>query len=168
MVIDNLNKYQKDMENNKATIETLNDLVQINNDRIKGFEKAIKETTEANNDQELIAVFNNKILESQQLKSTLAQEVQVLGGDADTDTSVSGTIHRTWLQVKASFTGHSEKSILEECEFGEDAIKKAYQSALEEEGLPAYIRDILNDQKSIIDQSHDEIKALRDSVEQSH
>ncbi|WP_345100650.1 PA2169 family four-helix-bundle protein [Mucilaginibacter panaciglaebae] len=156
------------MENNKATIETLNDLVQINNDRIKGFEKAIKETTEANNDQELIAVFNNKILESQQLKSTLAQEVQVLGGDADTDTSVSGTIHRTWLQVKASFTGHSEKSILEECEFGEDAIKKAYQSALEEEGLPAYIRDILNDQKSIIDQSHDEIKALRDSVEQSH
>jgi len=156
------------MENNKATIETLNDLVQINNDRIRGFEKAIKETTEANNDQELIAVFNNKILESQQLKSTLAQEVQVLGGDADTDSSVSGTIHRTWLQVKATFTGHSEKSILEECEFGEDAIKKAYQSALEEEGLPVYIRDILNDQKSIIDQSHDEIKALRDSVEQHH
>jgi uncharacterized protein (TIGR02284 family) len=154
------------MENNKATIETLNDLVQINNDRIKGFEKAIKETTEANNDQELIAVFNNKILESQQLKSTLTQEVQVLGGDAATDTSVSGTIHRTWLQVKATFTGHSEKSILEECEFGEDAIKKAYQSALDEEGLPAYIRDILNDQKAIIDQSHDEIKALRDSVEQ--
>jgi len=154
------------MENNKATIEALNDLVQINNDRIKGFEKAIKETTEANNDQELIAVFNNKILESQQLKSTLTQEVQVLGGDAATDTSVSGTIHRTWLQVKATFTGHSEKSILEECEFGEDAIKKAYQSALDEEGLPAYIRDILNDQKAIIDQSHDEIKALRDSVEQ--
>ncbi|HTH82336.1 MAG TPA: PA2169 family four-helix-bundle protein [Mucilaginibacter sp.] len=154
------------MENNKATIETLNDLVQINNDRIKGFEKAIKETTEANNDQELIAVFNNKILESQQLKSTLTQEVQVLGGDAATDTSVSGTIHRTWLQVKATFTGHSEKSILEECEFGEDAIKKAYQSALDEERLPAYIRDILNDQKAIIDQSHDEIKALRDSVEQ--
>lgn len=156
------------MENNKAIIETLNDLVQINNDRIKGFEKAIKETTEANNDQELIAVFNNKILESQQLKSTLAQEVQVLGGDAENDPSVSGTIHRTWLEVKAAFSGHSEKSILEECEFGEDAIKKAYQSALDEEGLPAYIRDILNDQKLIIDQSHDEIKALRDLAEQSH
>ncbi|WP_214071116.1 PA2169 family four-helix-bundle protein [Mucilaginibacter sp. dw_454] len=154
------------MENNKATIETLNDLVQINNDRIKGYENAIKETKEGGNESDLISVFENKILESQQLKSTLTEEIQVLGGDEAQDTSISGTIHRTWLEVKAAFTGHSEKSILEECEFGEDAIKKAYQSAIDEENLPAYIRDILNDQKAIIDQSHDEIKALRDSVEQ--
>lgn len=153
------------MENNKAIIEALNDLVQINNDRIKGYENAIKEL---NDQTDLLATFNNKILESQQLKSTLAEEVQVLGGDAATDTSVSGTIHRTWLEVKAAFTGHSEKSILEECEFGEDAIKKAYQTAIDDENMPAYLRDILNDQKAIIDQSHDEIKALRDSVEQHH
>ncbi len=151
------------MENNKATIETLNDLVQINNDRIKGYENAIKETKD---DGELVSVFNNKILESQQFKSTLTEEVQVLGADADNTTSISGTIHRTWLEVRAAFTGHSEKSILEDCEFGEDAIKKAYQSALNEEYLPAYIRDILNDQQAILSQSHDEIKALRDSVEQ--
>ncbi|MDB5117973.1 MAG: aldehyde dehydrogenase, partial [Mucilaginibacter sp.] len=94
------------------------------------------------------------------------EEVQVLGADADNTNSISGTRHRTWLEVKATFTGHSEKSILEDCEFGEDAIKKAYQSALDEEYLPAYIRDILNDQQAILSQSHDEIKALRDSVEQ--
>lgn len=148
------------MENNKATIETLNDLVQINNDRIKGYENAVKETEDA----ELVSVFNNKILESQQFRSTLTEEVQVLGADGDTSTSVSGTIHRTWLELKAKFTGHSSHSILEDCEFGEDAIRKAYQSALDGEHLPAYIRDILNDQKMILDQSHDEIKALRDSV----
>lgn len=148
------------MENNKATIETLNDLIQINNDRIKGYENAVKETEDA----ELVTVFNNKILESQQFRSTLTEEVQVLGADGDTGTSVSGTIHRTWLELKAKFTGHSSHSILEDCEFGEDAIKKAYQSALEEEHLPAYLRDILNDQKLILDQSHDEIKALRDSI----
>lgn len=150
------------MESNKATIETLNDLVQINNDRIAGYENAIKETRD---DGELIAIFNNKILESQQFKSTLAGEIQVLGSDVDNDTSVSGKLHRTWLDLKAAFTGHSDKSILEECEFGEDAIKKAYASALDEEYLPAYIRDILNDQQSILAQSHDEIKSLRDSVQ---
>ncbi|MFD2147271.1 PA2169 family four-helix-bundle protein [Mucilaginibacter antarcticus] len=148
------------MENNKAIIETLNDLIQINNDRIKGFQNAAEE---AKDDADLVTVFNNKIVESQMLKATLAQEVQVLGETAETGNSISGTIHRTWLKVKADFTGHSERTILEECEFGEDAIKKAYQSALEEEQLPAYLRDILNDQKLIIDQSHDEIKALRDS-----
>jgi uncharacterized protein (TIGR02284 family) len=149
------------MENNKATIETLNDLVQINNDRIAGYENAYKEIQ----DEELRAIFNNKILESQQFKSTLTEEVEVLGSDADNDTSVSGKIHRAWLDVKAAFSGHSNRSILEECEFGEDAIKKAYKSALNEEHLPAYIRDILNDQAAILQQSHDEIKALRDSVE---
>jgi uncharacterized protein (TIGR02284 family) len=159
-----INTY-KQMENNQATIETLNDLIQINNDRIRGFEDAIKQTKEADGDDaDLIAVFSNKVVESQQLKSTLAQEVQVLGETAETGNSISGTLHRNWLQLKANFTGHSERSILEECEFGEDAIKKAYQSAIEEEHLPAYIRDILNDQKLIIDQSHDEIKALRDSI----
>jgi len=160
------------MESNKSIIETLNDLVQINNDRIKGFENAIKELSEKNDElydrTDLVNVFNNKILESRQLKSTLVQEIQVLGGEAETDSTVSGAIHRTWLEVKAAFTGHSEKSILEECEFGEDAIKKAYQTAIDDEDTPAYIRDILNDQKMIIDQSHDEIKALRDSVEQHH
>lgn len=160
------------MENNKSIIETLNDLVQINNDRIKGFENAIKELNERTDEfydrTDLLNVFNNKILESRQLKSTLVQEIQVLGGEAETDSTVSGAIHRTWLEVKAAFTGHSEKSILEECEFGEDAIKKAYQTAIDDEDIPAYIRDILNDQKMIIDQSHDEIKALRDTVEQHH
>jgi uncharacterized protein (TIGR02284 family) len=151
------------MENTKATIETLNDLIQINNDRIKGYENAIKETKD---DAELVSVFNNKILESQQFKSTLTEEVEVLGADGETGTSVSGTLHRTWLDLKAFFSGHSERSVLEECEFGEDAIKKAYQSALNEETLPAYIWDILNDQQSILIHSHNEIKALRDSVEQ--
>jgi uncharacterized protein (TIGR02284 family) len=152
------------MESNNAVIETLNDLVQINNDRIAGYENAIKEIKD--DDGEYRRIFNNKILESQQFKSTLTEEVQVLGKDAENGTSVSGAIHRTWLDVKAAFTGHSDKSVLEECEFGEDAIKKAYLSALDEQHLPAYIRDTLNDQFAILQQSHDEIKALRDSVHQ--
>jgi hypothetical protein len=36
-------KLKKLMENTKDTIETLNDLVLINNDRIAGYEKALDE-----------------------------------------------------------------------------------------------------------------------------
>ncbi len=150
------------MENNKATLETLNDLIQINNDRIAGYENAIGEIKD---DAELKSVFTTKILESQQFKSTLVREIEVLGRDADNDTSISGKLHRSWLDIKATFSGHSDKSILEECEFGDNAMRKTYQSALNEEHLPAYIRDILNDQLSILQQSIDEIRALRDSVE---
>ena len=44
------------MEKNKNLIEVLNDLIQINNDRVKGYEKAAKDATSA--DVDLKAVFN--------------------------------------------------------------------------------------------------------------
>ncbi|QQL48386.1 PA2169 family four-helix-bundle protein [Mucilaginibacter ginkgonis] len=151
------------MENTQATIETLNDLIKINNDRIEGYEKATNDL--ADGDTDLKDLFTSLIGESQQNKMALGTEIQALGADIDNTTSTSGSLHRTWLDIKAAFTGHSTKSVLEECEFGEDAIKKAYAKALEMEHLPAYIRDLLAEQKTAIDAAHDDVKALRDSYE---
>ena len=158
------------MENNKEVIEILNDLVQINTDRTRGFENALKQIQEEEVKEEVVEtdlrnLFLSFIDQSRQYKMQLAKEVQVLGGDIETDTSTSGKIHRAWIDLKTTFTGHSKHSILEECEFGEDAILKAYDSALEEEHLPAYLRDTLNDQLAELTEAHDEIKALRDSTE---
>jgi len=150
------------MENNKAIIEILNDLVLINNDRIVGYEKALKEIEV--DDEDLRVVFLAMIDQSHGFKVQLGTEIEVLGSDIETGTSISGKIHRAWIEVKTAFSGHSEKSILEECEFGEDAIKKAYESALEGEDVPNYIRDILRDQLSGLEAAHDEIKSLRDSA----
>ena len=149
------------MANTQETVEILNDLIEINNDRIKGYEKAIKDIED---DTQLKAIFTEKIGESHQFKLALAKEVEVLGSDEATGTSFSGDLHRTWLDIKAKFTSHSDKSVLEECEFGEDAIKKAYDEALQNENLPAFIKDILSDQLDILITSHDEIKALRDNA----
>ncbi len=151
------------MENAKATIETLNDLVKINNDRIAGYEKATKDIGEGREDLKML--FTSLIGESHQYKMELGTEIEVLGSDIENTTSTSGAIHRTWLEVKAAFTGNSAKSVLEECEFGEDAIKKAYQKAIEAEHLPAYIREILVNEKASIDAAHDKIKQLRDEYE---
>ncbi len=155
--------------NNNNLIETLNDLVQINTDRTKGFENALTQlqsegVQEELTSSELKSLFLSYIDQSRRFKMELAKEVEVLGGDTETDTSTSGKIHRAWIDLKTTFTGHSTHSILEECEFGEDAILKAYDSALEE-NIPAYIRDMLNDQLTELTEAHDEIKALRDSTE---
>ncbi len=157
------------MEKNKEIIENLNDLVQINNDRIVGYENALKQIEEEEIQEEAIEaglrnLFLSNIDESRRFKLQLANEVGVLGGSAETDTSTSGKLHRAWMDVKTTFTGHSKKSILEECEFGEDAIKKAYETALEDLNLPAYLRDILNSQLSVLVDAHDEIRALRDNA----
>lgn len=153
------------MENTAKTIEILNDLILINNDRIEGFEKAVKEIEESDENRDLTPVFLRCIADSRQFKMELAGEVQVMGKDAEQGTSTGGKLHRAWIEVKETFTGHDRHSLLEECEFGEDAIKKAYQDAMEEDDLPSYIREMLSDQESIIMDAHDEIKDLRDSVQ---
>jgi uncharacterized protein (TIGR02284 family) len=149
------------MENYSITLETLNDLVEINNDRIAGYEKAIKDIDDQHAD--LKQLFLNCIHQSHQFKMELGTEIQALGKDIENHTTASGSLHRTWLEMKQVFTGHSAKNILEECEFGEDAIKKAYDHAIKEEYLPAYVKDILINQQQQLLETHDEVKSLRDN-----
>jgi uncharacterized protein (TIGR02284 family) len=150
------------MSNQTANYETLNDLVEINNDRIVGYEKAIEELHPE--DSDLKSLFAQMIVESQKLKMELATEVQRYGSDIETGTTNSGKIYRAWMDVKAIFTGHDRKTVLNNCEFGEDAAQKAYKTALDMDNLSEDIRALITQQKAQLRVSHDEIKALRDSV----
>ncbi len=99
------------MVRNDALIDVLNDLVQINNDRIAGYEKAIKD----------------------------------------------------------SKPGRSDLSVLELCEFGEDAAQKAYDEALKSDvEMPAKIREIIVNQKGQLRNAHDTIKRQRDLHAAAH
>lgn len=151
----------KNMNTTTLTAEVLNDLVQINNDRIEGYEKARKELKDG--DTDLKSLFLNMIEESQKYKLALAQEVGVLGEEIETGTTNSGKIYRAWMDVKALFTGHDRQTVLNNCEFGEDAAQNAYKMALEVEGVPANIRELISEQKASLRVSHDEIKRLRDA-----
>ena len=149
------------MEATKVNAEVLNDLIQINNDRIVGYEKAMQEVRPE--DADLKALFVRMIGESHQYKMALATEVQALGKDAETGTTTSGKIYRAWMDFKAVFTGHDRKTILNNCEFGEDAAQRAYKMALDEEELSLNLRALINAQKIALKMSHDEIKRLRDA-----
>lgn len=148
------------METTSVTVENLNDLIQIHNDRIAGYEKAIKDLE--NDDAGLKSLFTDLIAQSHQFKMELGTEVNALGGEMETDTSFSGKVHRAWMSVKDAF-GNAGKSVLENCEFGEDATQKAYKTVLEDESLPSYMQVVLIRQQSILRGAHDKIKALRDS-----
>jgi len=148
------------MSNTKETIEVLNDLIQINNDRIAGYEKAIKETK--SEDEDLKVLYASMIAESHRNKIALATEVQALGVEAEKGTTTSGKIYRAWMDVKAVFGGHDRHTVLANCEAVEDAAQRAYRTALEHEGLPAFISDLLTQQQQTLKESHDEVKTLRD------
>ncbi len=148
-------------ENNAAV---LNDLIQINNDRIEGYEKAAEETEVM--DADLRALFTRMANESREYVSELRNYVHQTGEAATDSTTVSGKIYRAWMDVKATFGGKDRKSILESCEFGEDAAQKVYETALNnapDDELSPDVVQLIAEQKTKLRRAHDEIKRLRDS-----
>ncbi|HNP20809.1 MAG TPA: PA2169 family four-helix-bundle protein [Panacibacter sp.] len=148
------------MKTSKEIADVLNDLIEIHNDRIAGYEKAIRELK--GEDDDLKILFASLISQSHKAKGELGTEVQVLGETMETGTTNRGKIYRAWMDVKAAFTSSSAHAVLDNCEYGEDAALKAYDDALGEEDIPAYLRELLLSQQSVLLEAHDEIKSLRD------
>lgn len=149
------------MEKQDELIEVLNDLIQINNDRIEGYERALKEAKDT--DVDLKGIFSEMTDQSRKYVNELTQEVVKLGGDPAKDTTISGKVYRAWMDVKAAFTGKDRENILASCEFGEDAAQRAYQTALESDAyMSTDIRQLISEQKSSLKTAHDAIKKYRD------
>ena len=152
------------MEKNTELIEVLNDLIQINNDRVTGYDRASKELSAA--DVDLKAIFSQMSAQSRKYTTELSAEVGRFGGEPSTSTTASGKIYRAWMDVKAVFTGKDRHAVLESCEYGEDAAQKAYDEALKSDtGIDTNIRQMIANQKSELRTSHDTIKKYRDMHE---
>jgi uncharacterized protein (TIGR02284 family) len=139
----------------------INDLIQINNDRVAGFEKALADIDDENID--LKQLFQTYAQQSRKNGQELAAIIGDVA-DVETGTSVEGTLHRVWIDVKSIFGGSDREGILSEAERGEDAIKKAYHDAIQSGALPLDISEKVNHQAREIYSAHDRIKALRDAA----
>lgn len=150
------------MSTNDKLTEVLNDLIRINNDRVKGYENAAKDIKSS--DVDLHATFNKMANDSKKYAAELTNEVTRLGGEPATGTTGSGKIHRAWMDVKTTFSGKDRQAMLESCEFGEDAAQKAYKAALASDAeINADTRKLITDQQSSLKASHDIIKKYRDA-----
>jgi len=149
------------MEKQK-TIDVINTLITINNDRIEGYETASKETEE----QDLKTLFEKFAETSKKCKQELVSEVTKLGGEIAEGTKTSGKFFRVWMEVKSALTGNDRKAILNSCEYGEDVAVDTYDKVLRNN-----LEDISEEQKTIITShyaliraDHDKVKRLRDEL----
>lgn len=158
-----VNKKNNQMTNNS---EILNDLIRINNDRVEGYSKAATQTK----DQDLQSLFSQYAQQSRQFANELRGLINDVGNSEDRkdkvtdETTASGKIYRTWMDVKATFSGGNRKSVLAACEFGEDAAQKAYKTALEDEDLRPNLRSVIESQKATLLEAHDQVKMMRDTA----
>ena len=150
------------MATNENLTGVLNDLIEINNDRVTGYEKAAEETKKL--DVDLQAVFNSMANDSRKYAAELTHEVARLGGIPATGRTGKGQIYQVWMDVKATFSGHDRQSVLESCEFGEDAAQKAYTEALASDAeMSADTRMLITSQQASLTTAHGLIKKYRDA-----
>ena len=146
----------------KKVAEKINHLIEINNDRVEGYDRAVDEVE----DPKLKATFLDLSLQSKGFRTELEGLVKGLGETPTTGTSVSGKVYRAWMDIKAALTGKDKKKILNSCEFGEDVAKDSYKDVLnDKQMLPNNVKDVVEKQFSEIKQSHDKIKSMRDSAD---
>ena len=147
------------MDDTADVIETLNDLIETCKDGEYGFRLC----SEHADSPQLKSTLSQRAAECQTAAAQLQAHVVALGGEADTDGSVLGAVHRGWVTVKASLSSKDDLAMLEECERGEDAALQSYRDALKTD-LPAAIRTLVEQQADGVKRNHDLIRRLRDTL----
>ena len=140
--------------------ETLTSVIESLIDGQEGFQK----TGDVLKDPILKRHFLQESLKRAEFRGELETVLHQEGiHDIEESGSISGTLRRTWGDLKAAM-GASDHSLLETAEEAEDAAKKAYAEALDSV-LPFPIRQLLVTQSAHIQASHDYVKAARDLTE---
>jgi uncharacterized protein (TIGR02284 family) len=147
------------MVTNQELISTLNNLIQTCKDGEVGFRTCVKDQMDPS--------IKTSLLERSSTCAAAARELQNLviqhGGSPEQSGSLSGSLHRRWIDIKSAVTGKDEKSILDECERGEDVAKHNYSSALAKD-LPPLERAIIERQYQGVLRNHEAVKVMRNQA----
>ena len=143
----------------KNTISTLNDLIETLKDGQYGFKHASENVEES----DLKTLFGSYSMQRSKFAGELQQELVRLGEpEPEEGATVTGALHRGWINLKSALSGKSRHAVLAECERGEDHAIAVYKKAAGAD-LPAPIKAIVNKQYGEVQAAHNNVKSLRDA-----
>ncbi len=147
---------------NEAALSTLESLIEINRDGQEGFRQAAEHADAT----DLKAIFGQYASERAGMVSDLQNLQRQLGQtDVDDDGSITGSLHRAWINLRSAIASRNDQAILEEAERGEDAAVAAYRDALKPASppLPRSVTAVLEPHLSKVEAAHDDVRDRRDS-----
>jgi len=146
----------------KATQALLNELVETLKDGQKGYADAMTDVEDTN----LKATFKKYAVQRSGYVTEIEDQMFKLDLHPDTSegSSITGTVHRAWIDLKSALTSKDNKAVLNECERGEDYAVKAYQTALKAQDLPSGLKSVIEKQYQGVQEAHNTIRTLRDST----
>lgn len=148
-----MNKDIKEVENK------LKEVLEKNEDAVKGFEKAAENAKETSTK----SYFARRAGARRTFIKTLRNATPALNlGDAEIEGSTKGAAHRTWMDVKAFFSGDKDEAMLEEAVRGDKAAIEEYNEVLAETHVPHRVKEIIREQRDEIQNDLETSEILED------
>lgn len=135
---------------------TLDELLHFINDRVEGYKRAVSESQ----DPQLRGYYKQLVSQSQQFATDLNTYLAREGGQRETRTTLKGKLYRAFMEAQAAVTGHSEKSLLAFNIHGETWALKAYQEALADHTLTGALRQAVERQQTLSQQTLERLEKL--------
>ena len=127
------------------TISLLNDLIHTCKDGEKGY----REAAEGIENAFYRMLFTEYSRQRARFASELKAQAVKLGDHPDRKGTVKGTIHRSWMNLRAAIAGQNDDLIIAECQRGEEMAIKQYKDALKKD-LPPQLKVLLDKQMNEI------------------
>ena len=97
--------------------------------------------------------FKSKAAEREKFTDELKREIISFGEKPIDSGSITGDMHRTWMNIKSALSSNDEEAILEEVQRGEEASLEDYNEILEETSLPESTKAMITRQRNAIKNS---------------
>jgi uncharacterized protein (TIGR02284 family) len=146
------------MKYTKEVSEKLNDLLTKNYDAEAGY-KLAKEKVDSSKIKDF---FTNQAQERYNFGHELKEEIRNFGESPEKGTSLKGDAHRTWMNIKSTFTSNNEEVILEEAIRGEKAALEEYNSIISNATLPPSTKNMLTSHRNTILNSLSRVTAMEE------
>ncbi len=127
----------------------LNELLEKNYDAEKGYKKA----AEIVDNTKLKQFFNDQAQNRYDFGHELKSEIRNHGEEPDKGGSATGSAHRTWMDIKTTFTSNDEEAILEEVQKGEKEAVEEYNEIISDTTLPPTTQSILKKQRDSVQEA---------------
>ena len=144
------------MNDHQRTVDELNGLIHVCYDGEEGFRNAAAHI----NNSELGTEFEKIGHQRAQFAKDLQAEVERLGGTPVHSGTLSGALHRGWVDLKSALTGGDAGAIVAACETGDDSAVAAFERVADG-NLPGESRSLVEKQWHRIQETHQRLLSLK-------
>lgn len=138
----------------------LNTLLEKNYDAEAGYKKAAEDVKNPT----LKTYFQSRAKDRYDFGHELKDEIRSFGKEPDKGTSLTGDLHRAWMDLKSAFSSDKEEAILEEAIRGEKAAVNDYNEIINDREVPPSTSNILIKQRNSVEEALIKAKALEMSA----